>query len=164
MSLCPLTPALFPATLDRVPGEREKVLKGLRPSFMRWTLCLLAVAVGCSQKAATYPAGGKVTYPDGTPLVGGWVTFRSMSQVPSVTARGVTRDDGTFKLSTFVSEDGAVPGQHQAIVAVPAVEDKPGYSPVDLRFANFDKSGLEFTVTSDPAQNEFLIQVTPPKR
>ena len=131
---------------------------------MRWTiLCLLAIAVGCSQKATTYPAGGKVTYPDGTPLVGGWVTFRSMSADRPVTARGVTLDDGTFKLSTFVTDDGAVPGQHQASVAVPAVESKPGYVPVDFRFASFDKSGLEFTVTSDSAQNDFEIQVTPPK-
>lgn len=141
------------------------IIHSLRPSLLRGTtLCLFAVAVGCGQKATTYPAGGIVTYADGTPLVGGWVTFRSTSQVPSVTARGVTGDDGTFKLSTFVSDDGAVPGKHQATVAVPAVEAKPGYVPVDLRFANFDKSGLEFTVTEDPAQNEFLIQVTPPKR
>jgi hypothetical protein len=127
-------------------------------------LPLLALVMGCGGKAATYPAGGKVTYPDGTPLPGGWVTFRSMSGDRPVTARGVTQSDGTFKLSTFVSDDGAVLGNHRATVAVPQIEDKPGYVPVDLRFASFNKSGLEFAVTDDPAQNDFVIQVTPPKR
>jgi hypothetical protein len=123
---------------------------------------LLAFVMGCGSKAATYPAGGKVTYRDGKPLAGGWVTFRSTGLERPVTARGLTQPDGTFKLSTFKSDDGAVLGRHKAIVAVTPLESKPEI-PVDMRFASFDTSGLEFTVTDDPAQNSFVIQVTPPK-
>lgn len=121
--------------------------------------------IGCAGKATTYPARGTVTFPDGKPLAGAVVTLRSISHERPVTARGRTNAGGTFTLSTFKPDDGALAGQHQAIVAVPVVESDGPFAkpPVDPRFSDYVTSGLEFTVSEDPEQNRFEIVVTPPQ-
>jgi hypothetical protein len=127
-------------------------------------LLLLAFAIGCGSKATTYPAGGKVVHADGKPVSNGSVTFRSQAGERPVTARGPLQQDGTFKLTTFASNDGAVAGKHQALVSVTVVEGDFSPPRIDPRYTHFETSGLEFTVTTDPVQNDFLIQVTPPER
>ena len=127
-------------------------------------LCLLGAA-GCG--SGLYPVRGKVTYPDGKPVTEGMVVFESKSEEARVTARGEIQSDGSFALSTHKPGDGAPAGKYRVLVAPkndPNAVDRPaGPPPFDPRYADFNKSKLEFEVT--PAgPNEFAIQVTRPGR
>lgn len=149
--------------------------------FMTAAAVVLVAFAGCGSNRnalPTYRAGGKVAFPDGTPLKGGWVEFRSVNLPRQVTARGQIQSDGTFKLGTYKPGDGAVEGEHCALVMPPPSRTKtnpdalrrskgglgslapaPG---IDPRFGRFETSGLKFTVTSSAADNQFLIQVRRP--
>ena len=114
----------------------------------------------------TYPVRGKVTFPDGTPLEGGRVEFELVSSKHRVSARGVIRPDGSFELGTFQPGDGALAGEHRAIVMPPLpIGDRDGVDSlpviIDPHFQRFDSSGLKFTVTPD-GDNEFHIPVFGP--
>ena len=134
-----------------------------------WALSILAILTffpGCDRGVRTYEVHGKVHFPDGTPLPGGTVSFSSLESVPSHSAKGEIQPDGTFELTTFSPGDGAVAGKHQAMVMVTVREGREGFpAPPTLpsihpRFASFDKSGLEFTVSDDESKNQFDIVVT----
>ncbi len=90
-----------------------------------------------------------------------------------VEAVGAFGEDGKFTLQTYEPGDGAPAGDYEVLVA-PSVPDDPdsmsiaefarAMKPIDARYKSFETSGLRFTVTEDPAQNQFRIQVTPPGR
>jgi hypothetical protein len=129
-------------------------------------------SMGCdSGGMQTYPAGGTVSFTDGTPLSAGNVSFRALDVKGNPSAKGEIQPDGSFKLSTVETEDGAVLGKHQAIVSAPAPRPPrgggwaaPPVGPkIDARFSSYDTSGLEFTVTDDAGENQFKIEVTPPQ-
>lgn len=105
---------------------------------------------------------GTVHLPDGTPLAGAWVSFRPNTGESRVAARGQVQPNGEFVLSTFTPEDGAIVGGHQAIVTMPLGGDREGTvsgPSIDQRYANYDTSGLTFTVSTNHAQNQFDIVV-----
>ncbi|MBN2291376.1 MAG: hypothetical protein JXM70_03060 [Pirellulales bacterium] len=123
---------------------------------------------GCgSSDLPVYAVNGRVTFPDGAPVGAGWVEFRPIEAPRPVVSRGEIQADGTFELSTFKPNDGAIKGRHRAIVKpkmlflkkerteVPAVA-------IDPRFGSYETSNLEFTVNDNPAENEFLLVVEPP--
>ena len=128
---------------------------------------LLIVAAGCGEDGVpTYPAHGKVTFPDGTPLEGGRVEFEPVASEHRVSARAVIQPDGAFELGTFQPGDGALEGEYRAIVMPPLpIGDREGMKSlpvmIDPRFQRFDTSGLKFTVTRD-GDSEFHIQVARP--
>ena len=136
----------------------------------------LSLSVGCGsddQRPARVPVTGQVVYPNGQPLAGGQVAFRSIGMSPRMTARGRFGSDGKFQLQTFEPGDGAIPGEYEVIV-VPDIPDDRGtlsereylraLSPIDERYKEFTRSGLRFTVTQDPAQNQFKVEVRRPRR
>ncbi|MFO0915611.1 MAG: hypothetical protein U0795_21785 [Pirellulales bacterium] len=127
-------------------------------------VCLgLSMLSGCqkSDRPATYPASGKVVFPDGRPLSSGAILCEAVDQ--PYAARGMIRD-GQFQLGTFADADGAVAGRHRvAIVPAPADNVDPdagGTAPeIDPRFLHMDTSELEVLV--EPEQpNTFTIRVT----
>jgi hypothetical protein len=133
------------------------------------TLVLVAVSfTGCEKaREATYPVHGKVTFTDGTPMNGGSISFRSVDRQPSINAHGVIEPDGTFELSTFAAGDGAIAGRHRAVVVTPSVSERarqPVPRPIHPKYRQYETSGLEFTVTTDPTQNQFAIELTPSEK
>jgi hypothetical protein len=134
-----------------------------------WTFVALLVAlfVGCDHSGTpTYRTGGTVKYEDGSPLFAGTVSFRLLDSAEGSSARGDVQPDGSFELTTFTLGDGAVLGRHQAVVVLPTQGGRPGFQlpapppPIAPRFASFETSGLEFTVTDSPEKNRFEIVVT----
>ena len=137
--------------------------------LLRAACCLvMGCFFGCdSGDLPVYAVKGRVTFPDGTPVGAGWVEFRPVETPRPVVSRGEIQADGTFELSTFKPGDGVIKGRHRAIVRpkmlfmkkerteVPAVA-------IDPRFGSYDTSGLEFTVSENPAENEFTLVVEPP--
>jgi hypothetical protein len=134
---------------------------------------VMGVAVGCGTASPpTYPVTGQVLFADGSPFKrGGRVEFRCSQVSPVAIARGRIGEDGKFQLETVQVGDGAVAGEHQAIV-VPDIPDdtdeltlaqrRQAMRPIDARFQSFDTSGLQFAVTTDASKNHFRIEVWPP--
>jgi hypothetical protein len=112
------------------------------------TLALLVLlgSGGCGGKASdpnvgpTVPVQGKVTYM-GQPLAGGTIQFEPDR---GREASGTIGPDGTFTLTTFNENDGAVVGTHR--VAATGV-DKAG-SPLPNKFSSFNTSKIEVEVTA----------------
>lgn len=128
-------------------------------------LLCLAVLVGCSGNGiATYPVEGIVTLEDGTPLQTGTVEFNSLEH--DLTASGSIQSDGTFRLTTYKAGDGAVSGDHDAVVVqLISTEDLPlhdhDHGPtIDPKYSHYDSAGLRFTVHDDRT-NAVKIVLTP---
>ena len=120
----------------------------------------LAVLGGCgSDRLPTYPVSGTVSLADGTSLEYGLVEFRSVDGETTISARGYIQADGSFELSTYEKGDGAVAGEHRAIVVPPPpAELIPGY--IDPKYRHFDRSELKFVVTKDRNTNRYEIELS----
>src|SRR4051794_27534527 len=76
------------------------------------SVCIVSLIViigGCSRGPAMVPVTGKVLL-GGKPLEFGSVTFQPPRGQP---AQGTIQSDGTFTLSTYRLNDGAVIGKHK---------------------------------------------------
>jgi hypothetical protein len=138
----------------------------MRPVVAIVVVLLLSTLIGCGRRH--YPVRGKVTLEDGTPLTKGMVVFESLDEKPPITARGDIQTDGTYQLSTDKPGDGVPAGKYRALVSPRDYDNIDGLEgprrpPVfDLRYADFNTSGLQFEVNS--SSNEYPIQVTRPAR
>lgn len=134
---------------------------------------------GCSdgvKRPQVFPVTGKVIW-KGKPVEHATVVFFTPSS-PRV-ARGETDAQGQFKLTTFNSSDGAIPGEHTITItkqkpaaATPPINlDNPGEayskamaeaanpkidSELPSRYADPAQSGLVRTVTAE-GPNDFEI-------
>jgi hypothetical protein len=109
-------------------------------------LLVLAAAVGCSGTPAppkTVAAALKVTLADGQPLRAGEVRLVPQRGVAvpnrEVQAVGRPAGDGTYALTTFSPQDGAVPGNYLVVV-------RGGGRAVPARFQDEDTSDLKITI------------------
>jgi hypothetical protein len=111
----------------RVARRAARVLLGL----------LTAVLIGCGggSEFDTAPVHGKVTY-QGKPVEGGSITLRPLAtgdqSETGKPASGEVQADGSYALSTYGDQDGAVVGRHQVLYTPPYIEPdralKPGES------------------------------------
>ncbi|MEN6407494.1 MAG: hypothetical protein ABFC77_13615 [Thermoguttaceae bacterium] len=127
-------------------------------------MVLCAMTAGCSRsnRSPLAPATGKVLF-NGKPLQFGMVVFVSDVGRP---ANGIIQSDGTFRLSTYGKDDGAVIGHHRVAVTCmeqpkgsdPNGEPSPGPSLIPLKYNDYKTSGLEATVKD---KNEpFVFELT----
>jgi hypothetical protein len=107
---------------------------------------------------------GKVMFTDGTPLSGGMIEFlTTAADGQKINARGNIDTQGNFTMTTWNERDGAIVGEHSAIViglaAIPSgdVLLQNTSKNLDLRFNNYATSGLKFTVK--PGENRFTVTV-----
>jgi len=108
-------------------------------------LGLLVAAVGCGSTDRLWPAAGRVTFADGTPLAGGVIECRPANG-PGPTARGAIAADGRFSLETS-GRPGARAGSYRVVVLPPlVVGHAPHGAGVATRFGAFDSSGLGLDV------------------
>ncbi len=135
------------------------------------SVALLLVS-GCGESTLpTYPVSGQVVFPDGKTLPeGGQIKFSCDAVDPPLVAKGRFGTDGRFTLTTFREGDGAIAGEHRAMV-IPSVpgDREEGMSmadytaalhPIDKKFKHPDASGLKFTVSAETAPHDFRIEVT----
>jgi hypothetical protein len=119
-------------------------------------LATFGVVGGCGDgRLPVAPAKGQVSY-QGKPLAFGSVMFQPTVGPP---ARGVIQPDGTFQLSTYGANDGAVIGQHKVRIAC-FEKQRPsdsatgtgrrvvgvGRSFIPQKYTNLDTSGLRVEV------------------
>lgn len=100
-----------------------------------------------------YPARGEVIVFGVGRLADGEVRFRPVGS-PELVATGRVKD-GKFELSTPGHGDGALEGVCRVAVTAGPRKGKPA---VAERYADFDTSDLQFTVTARD-ENYFLIEV-----
>jgi hypothetical protein len=78
--------------------------------------------------------------------------------------RGLIRPDGTYELTTYVPNDGAILGKHRVSVTATtprkSVDEEPEYI-VPPRFGEPATSGLEYVVTPS-GENRFDITLLDP--
>lgn len=148
-----------------------------------WLLVFsLNVLLGCGpSREATYPVQGVVHFSDGKPVPFGTVELRSKDS--GRIARGTLDANGRFAVGTFDVSDGAVAGEHQAIVVQLSAPDSvaqrkevelvdpeahAAHGAVQLlspRYAQYSTSPLTVTVTPDSETNvEWTVDPLPRKR
>lgn len=123
-----------------------------------------AVVVGCSQpyEKETAAVSGMVTL-DGKPMTTGTVMF-----VPDTgrAAVGVIEPDGTYRLSTYRPDDGALVGRHKVSVAIPeGSETRSVRAAVAIppRYMSPESSGLTFEVLAGTEnQADWKLTSAPP--
>lgn len=128
----------------------------------------LGAAGGCgNNRLPIAPAEGNVVY-QGQPLAFGSVMFQPTKGPP---ARGVIQPDGSFQLSTYGNNDGAVIGSHRVRVACfesqkPSSDDNNassgivglGRSLIPERYSNLEASGLRVEVKA--ANESFVLELS----
>ena len=104
------------------------------------------------------PAGGKVTFDDGTPVGGGGIAF----QTSTFMADGRINPDGTFTLSSLKPGDGLPPGTYTVTVGWSEYDanERTVYL-VDPSFGNPNTTTLKAEVTK--GRNNFDFVVSKPK-
>lgn len=87
---------------------------GLRTSGIRLVAPLAVVLAGCGGKAVT-PVQGVVAL-EGKPVAGATVLFMPEDDEGGRPASGYTLPDGTFRLTTYKPDDGALAGTYRVVV------------------------------------------------
>lgn len=122
---------------------------------------------GCKRNPAVIPVTGKIFYNDQA-LPFGTITFQPERGQPG---SGDIQEDGTFRISTYAADDGAVPGRHRICVSCYEGQ-RPGRSQrtasgkllVPLKYAEFATSGLTADVKDASGQTfEFRLEGPPLK-
>jgi hypothetical protein len=127
---------------------------------------MLVILAGCNRGPKMVPVAGKVIY-NGRPLEFGVVMFQPPSGQP---AQGQIQPDGTFTLSTYRLNDGAVVAKHKIRIACyesmrPGTVKGPGEQSlgeplVPEKYTLFDQSGL--TADVDENHKEFTFELSGP--
>ncbi len=130
---------------------------------------LLVTLIGCSGGGA--PTGkvvGKVTF-DGKPVTSGSLTFAPASGTVGKPAVGAVTADGSYTLSTYAADDGAVVGRHKVIYSPSAGDSaqqesqipEPGKhdeaKPVEIPFSGLVPKEAEVEVKA--GTNEINIEL-----
>lgn len=129
-------------------------------------LVLVACAIGCSNQPATYQVNGKLEFEDGSPVKFGTIEF--LSREHSINARGKIERDGSFSLTTYHPDDGAVAGTHQVTIqqfaTIPLtanqemqIEHNHGKL-VSESYRNYDQTDLEVTIESGINDIKLIVQ------
>jgi hypothetical protein len=85
---------------------------------------LILTTVGCGKRLAKVE--GVVTL-DGKPLAGATVSFVPAGEGRAATGR--TGTDGSFRLTTFRTDDGALPGEYRVVVTVTEMDERLSKDP-----------------------------------
>src|SRR5689334_2800937 len=94
----------------------------------RTAALLLALVAGCAANGPQ-PVDGLVVWDDGSPATE-LATAQVVFDLPAkqTSARGSVRADGSFRLTTFKAEDGALPGDYKVMVLEVGRKTMPGDS------------------------------------
>lgn len=124
----------------------------------------LVGVLGCGpSRPAAHPVSGKLVYADGSSVPGrASVTFHTEVDGKTYQARGAVELDGSFQLTTYLPNDGAVAGEHKVTVApIPGGEESSEVTVSD-QYASTETSGL--MVTIEPGTNAPVVNIERPKR
>lgn len=140
-----------------------------RSAWLRLAVAFVVIGVvgsACKRNPRVVPVSGTVLY-NGKPLPFGSILFQPDK---GQNALGEIQSDGSFKLSSYALDDGAVPGRH--LVSVSCYEGQrgggagtsPGKLLIPLKYTRLGSSGLSAEVKDAPGQTfEFKLEGPPLK-
>ena len=124
----------------------------------------VVLAAGCSSdRVPTYPVNGQVVFENGNPVRHGKIELESREY--GTTATGTIDQNGRFVLGTYTADDGAVAGEHDAIVVQMVIADGSFEHTIDhgdpapARYATYEKSPLTVSVAPD-SNNTVTITIS----
>ena len=128
-----------------------------------WVIAIIAIGCTKSDNPKTYPVNGKVSY-RGQPVASGIVLLTPAESGHAAT--GNLEKDGTFHLTTFQKNDGAVPGKYQVAVqafpaegaGLPGAEFAGKPPPVPLKYMSAASSGLTAEIKAGDNHLEFPLK------
>ena len=126
---------------------------------MRKMLCIVAIASvagGCSPslppKPKTFPVHGTVTL-QGSPVHGGELEFQPVDiNSGAIDGRAVIDKDGAYQASSFVDQEGMVPGEYKVrLKQYVGMPGKLGVEPtvVPKKYLEFDSAELKYAVKGE---------------
>jgi hypothetical protein len=130
----------------------------MKISFNLLALSALTILAGCSGKPPVVPLTGTVKFEDGSPASGAYVIFEGVDRPISATA--IVSTDGSFSIRTFGANDGIEKGRYRVAVTPPARDDVNGKLPVmkmDPKYKQFETSGFEFSIESNPKPVQLIV-------
>ena len=123
------------------------------------------VLAGCtsSNNPKTYPTTGKVTY-RGQPVTSGMILLTPVDTGHAAT--GNLDKDGSFRLTTFQKDDGAVPGSYQVAIQVfpaegaglPGAEFGGKAPPIPPKYASAASSGITAEIKASDNHLEWELK------
>ncbi|QDS86037.1 hypothetical protein EC9_01950 [Rosistilla ulvae] len=157
------------------------MLFSLRPLGFLLCAAPLVLFVGCGGRKSdrwtrdrppVYPVSGQVLL-DGEPLPQATVLFQPIAP-EGKPGSAVTDDQGRFEVQTFDPGDGLTEGTHRVAIKKIAMVDKAGNIVAEVgepgsvteknfvpkQFSDFEKSGLEITVSTDGENQLEAFQLT----
>jgi hypothetical protein len=128
------------------------------PTSLVVTAVLAALTLffcGCGG-GKTAAVNGRVKFKDGSDakaLAGYTVSFET--EADRISGTGDIAPDGTFKITTYAANDGAVPGRHRVAISPPdPVPDAPPPKPlIPNKYMNFGTSGLTAEIKPGTTNN-----------
>lgn len=127
------------------------------PRLAFLTANLVILAAGCGKpEAPLYPVTGKVLF-EGKPAENAMVVFHPVNPTGSEAVRPTAKvgPDGTFKLLTVRTDDGAPAGDYKVTVELwlaGARPDDPPSNRLPPKYSKPDTSGLTATVSTGPTE------------
>ncbi len=134
---------------------------------MKHFLLLLLAVVGlgltsCSKsddRVPTVAASGKVLLPDGKPAEHALVVFHPLGNSVSATKpRGKVGADGSYKLTTYDTDDGAPAGEYRVTVELLLAGrgDAPPSNRLNAKYSKPETSDLIATVGTGPTELKLI--------
>ena len=142
---------------------------GRRQTVVLTAGLLLAAAVGCGKDNGTVPVAGTATLTDGTALPAGRVMLYGGETGPS----GQIQPDGSFRLGTFTTSDGARPGRYKVVVTGVAQPDTRPYEEAMLhpeltpqplihpKYGRVETTDLEVEISAGSNELSFKLEPNP---
>src|SRR5439155_239758 len=136
-----------------------------------WTalLVLAALCASCegNRRKPVFPARGQILF-DGKPAAGATVFFQPVVTEPDgIAPYAVTDASGAFRLTTYLTYDGAPAGEYVVTVRYPGPprrgsDEDQGPDRLVGRYADVATSPLRATIEKKP--NEFTFEVSGKKK
>ena len=132
-------------------------------------LLVVLNSVGCNFRSATvYPVVGKLTY-RGRPVADALIVLHPLSKSNPLRPVARTGPDGTFRVMTHKTGDGAPAGDYVVTIVWPdvahAIDDCENEHCADLFAGRFaDPATSEWRLTVFRRVNEFALKVPPETR
>ena len=135
------------------------------PGF--FLLALALSAAGCGQSDPSlkpvYPVHGSL-FVKGKPAKGAVVMFHPLpleaGKPTALTSRGTASDDGSFRLTTYNTDDGAPEGEYAVTIYWPRKRSGKGSEDADALDLPPDQLGLRYI---DPSTSAIRIQIKAPE-
>ena len=116
---------------------------GMRTRGVHLVALLGVILIGCGGRGTT-PVRGVITL-EGTPVAGATVLFMPDDPDGGRPASGFTSSDGTFRLTTYKPDDGALPGNYRVLIQKTVAAKDPGAaarSALERAKAKFEEKSL----------------------